>query len=280
MKKLLFLPFLLALFALSACQKPAAKPEIITSFEPMYEFTKAVVGDAVPVKMLVPANQEVHEFEPSAREMAEIEGAKVLIYNANDLEKWAVPLKGDMTKIEASKPVKMIPGDPHSWVSPKEAALETRYIAQRLIKLFPQHKALFQKNAAAYIKKLDQLDAAFDQLKNAQQKVFITQHEAFSYLARDYGLKQIAIAGLDPEAEPSPKTLAQLKSEMQKAGLKHVYFEDNSTSSIAETLAKSAGAKLLVINHVEGLSDAEKKAGDNYLTIMQENLKSLQKTIH
>ncbi len=123
------------------------------------------------------------------------------------------------------------------------------------------------------------MDAEFDTLKDAKQKVFITQHEAFSYLARDYGMKQIAITGLDPESEPSASALATLKSEMEKAGLKHVYFEDNSTSAIAETLAKSAGASLLVINPVEGLSDAQKKAGDNYLTIMQENLKSLQKTI-
>lgn len=279
MKKGLLALLFSALFILTGCQKTAAKPEIVTTFEPIYEFTKAVVGDRVPIKNLVPSNQDVHDFEPSAKDMAEIVNSKAVIYNANDLEKWVQPLQGKVSKIEASKPVNRIAGDPHTWVSPKEAVLEVRYIADQLGKVFPKDKPYFEKNAAAYIAKLKKLDAQFDTLKNAKQKVFITQHEAFSYLARDYGLKQIAIAGLDPESEPSPSALATLKNEMRKANLTHVYFEDNSTSDIAETLAKSAGAKLLVINPVEGLTNQEKKSGQNYLTIMQENLKSLKKTI-
>ncbi|PCS00601.1 zinc ABC transporter substrate-binding protein [Lactococcus fujiensis JCM 16395] len=270
---------LTVLFVLTACQKSTAKPEIITSFEPMYEFTKAIVGDKVEIKNIVPSNQEVHDYEPSAKDMATMSAAKVIIYNSDDLEKWVKNAQGKEAKIEASTPVTKIAGDPHTWVSPKEAILEVQYIADQLSNVFPQYKSDFEKNASAYLTKLKKLDAEFDTLKDAKQKVFITQHEAFSYLARDYGMKQIAITGLDPESEPSASALATLKSEMEKAGLKHVYFEDNSTSAIAETLAKSAGASLLVINPVEGLSDAQKKAGDNYLTIMQENLKSLQKTI-
>ena len=89
----------------------------------------------------------------------------------------------------------------------------------------------------------------------------------------------IAITGLDPESEPSSATLIKLKNEMQKANLNTVYFEDNSSSKLAETLAKEAGAKLLVINPVEGLTDEQKKSGESYLTIMEENLKSLKETI-
>ncbi len=92
-------------------------------------------------------------------------------------------------------------------------------------------------------------------------------------------MKEIAIAGLDPEVEPSASTLANLKVEMEKAGLKNVYFEGNANSKIAETLAKSVGANLIGINTVEGLSDEQKKNGDNYLTLMQDNLTALKKTI-
>ncbi|WP_276871272.1 metal ABC transporter solute-binding protein, Zn/Mn family [Lactococcus taiwanensis] len=279
MKKLLLLLAIPALLILGGCTKSASKPEVVTTFEPMYEFTKAIVGDKVKVENIVPANQEVHEFEPSAKQVATMTNAQALIYNSSDLEKWALKVKNDGVKIEASKDVDKIEGDPHTWISPKQAIVEVNTIAEALGKAFPDDKATFEKNAANYVAKLKKLDAEFDTLKDAKQKTFITQHEAFAYLARDYGMNEIAIAGLDPEVEPSAATLAKLKGEMEKAGLKNVYFEGNANSKIAETLAKSVGANLIGINTVEGISDAQKKEGATYLTLMEENLKALQQTI-
>lgn len=279
MKKLLLLLAIPALLILGGCTKLASKPEVVTTFEPMYEFTKAIVGDKVKVENIVPANQEVHEFEPSAKQVATMTNAQALIYNSSDLEKWALKVKNDGVKIEASKDVDKIEGDPHTWISPKQAIVEVNTIAEALGKAFPDDKATFEKNAANYVAKLKKLDAEFDTLKDAKQKTFITQHEAFAYLARDYGMNEIAIAGLDPEVEPSAATLAKLKGEMEKAGLKNVYFEGNANSKIAETLAKSVGANLIGINTVEGISDAQKKEGATYLTLMEENLKALQQTI-
>lgn len=279
MKKLLLLLAIPALLILGGCTKSASKPEVVTTFEPMYEFTKAIVGDKVKVENIVPANQEVHEFEPSAKQVATMTNAQALIYNSTDLEKWALKVKNDGVKIEASKDVDKIEGDPHTWISPKQAIVEVNTIAEALGKAFPDDKATFEKNAANYVAKLKKLDAEFDTLKDAKQKTFITQHEAFAYLARDYGMNEIAIAGLDPEVEPSAATLAKLKGEMEKAGLKNVYFEGNANSKIAETLAKSVGANLIGINTVEGISDAQKKEGATYLTLMEENLKALQQTI-
>ncbi len=279
MKKLLLLLAIPALLILGGCTKSASKPEVVTTFEPMYEFTKAIVGDKDKVENIVPANQEVHEFEPSAKQVATMTNAQALIYNSSDLEKWALKVKNDGVKIEASKDVDKIEGDPHTWISPKQAIVEVNTIAEALGKAFPDDKATFEKNAANYVAKLKKLDAEFDTLKDAKQKTFITQHEAFAYLARDYGMNEIAIAGLDPEVEPSAATLAKLKGEMEKAGLKNVYFEGNANSKIAETLAKSVGANLIGINTVEGISDAQKKEGATYLTLMEENLKALQQTI-
>lgn len=279
MKKLLLLLAIPALLILGGCTKSASKPEVVTTFEPMYEFTKAIVGDKVKVENIVPANQEVHEFEPSAKQVATMTNAQALIYNSSDLEKWALKVKNDGVKIEASKDVDKIEGDPHTWISPKQAIVEVNTIAEALGKAFPDDKATFEKNAANYVAKLKKLDAEFDTLKDAKQKTFITQHEAFAYLARDYGMNEIAIAGLDPEVEPTAATLAKLKGEMEKAGLKNVYFEGNANSKIAETLAKSVGANLIGINTVEGISDAQKKEGATYLTLMEENLKALQQTI-
>lgn len=279
MKKWLLIPILSVLVLLTGCQKTASKPQIMTTFEPMYEFTKAVVGDKVDVAMIVPANQEVHDYEPSAKQVAQMTDASAIVYNSNDLEKWVPSVKTSATKIEAASAVDQIAGDPHTWISPKQAIKEVKYIQEELSKKFPEYKTDLAKNAEAYLTKLEALDAQFDTLKNAKQKTFISQHEAFSYLARDYDLKEIAVTGIDPDVEPSASALANLKKEMEKAGLKSVYVEENANSKIADTLAKSAGADTLLINTVESLSDAQRKAGDNYISLMQENLKSLQKTI-
>lgn len=279
MKKWLLIPILSVLVLLTGCQKTASKPQIMTTFEPMYEFTKAVVGDKVDVAMIVPANQEVHDYEPSAKQVAQMTDASAIVYNSNVLEKWVPSVKTSATKIEAASAVDQIAGDPHTWISPKQSIKEVKYIQEELSKKFPEYKTGFAKNAEAYLTKLEALDGQFDTLKNAKQKTFITQHEAFSYLARDYDLKEIAVTGIDPDIEPSASALANLKKEMEKAGLKSVYVEENANSKIADTLAKSAGADTLLINTVESLSDAQRKAGDDYISLMQENLKSLQKTI-
>lgn len=279
MKKILLILAVPAVFLLAGCQKTASKTEVVTTFEPIYEFTKAIVGDKMDVENIVPSNQEVHEFEPSAKQVATMTNAEALIYNSNDLEKWVLPVQNKGIKIEASKEVNQIKDDPHTWISPKEAIIEVNYIMEQLSTKFPKDRDYFEKNGNAYIEKLKKLDAEFDTLKNAKQKTFITQHEAFAYLARDYGMDEIAIAGLDPNVEPSPSALATLKQEMEKANLKNVYFEGNANSKIAETLAKSVGAHLIEINTVEGLSDAQKKSGDNYISLMQDNLEALRKTI-
>lgn len=279
MKKWLLIPLLSALILLTGCQKSTTKPEVVTTFEPMYEFTKAVVGDELKVENIVPSNQEIHEFEPSAKQVAIMTNASAIVYNSNDLEKWVLPVKTSALKIEAAKPVKQIDNNPHTWTSPKQAIKEVEYIKTALSKKFPKYQSEFQKNATAYIAQLKKLDVAFDTLKNAKQKTFITQHEAFSYLARDYGLTEISVTGIDPDVEPSPSALAELKKQMEKTGLTAVYFEDDSNSKVAETLAKATGAKLLVINTVEGLSDQQKKDGANYISLMQENLKSMEKII-
>ncbi len=178
MKKWIFLLALPALFLLTGCQKTASKPEIVTTFEPIYEFTKAVVGDKVDIENIVPANQEIHEFEPSAKQVAMMTDAKVIVYNSNDLEKWVLSVQNNGEKIEAAAKTNQISGDPHTWVSPKEAILEVNYIAEQLGKVFPEDKTTFDKNASAYVAKLKKLDTEFDTLKNAKQKTFITQHEA------------------------------------------------------------------------------------------------------
>ena len=104
----------------------------------------------------------------------------------------------------------------------------------------------------------------------------MTTHSAFSYLARRYGLTQIPIQGIEPEAEPNPAALAALVRLAKERKIRYVFFETLVSSKLAETLAREIGATTLVLNPVEGLTKQEEAAGKGYLSVMDENLRNLR----
>ena len=115
-------------------------------------------------------------------------------------------------------------------------------------------------------------------MSNAKQTSFVTQHAAFGYLALDYGLTQIPITGVSAESEPSAKRLASLTKYVKKYDIKYIYFEENASSKVASTLADEAGVKTAVLNPIESLTSKQIKAGEDYFSVMEENLKALQLT--
>lgn len=115
--------------------------------------------------------------------------------------------------------------------------------------------------------------------KKRRKKEFITQHTAFGYLAKEYGLKQVPIAGLSPDQEPSAASLAKLKTYAKEHNVKVIYFEEIASSKVADTLASEIGAKTKVLNTLEGLSKEEQDKGLGYIDIMKQNLDALKDSL-
>ncbi|MEQ7227555.1 metal ABC transporter substrate-binding protein [Enterococcus avium] len=287
------------------------KIQVMTTFYPMYEFTKQVVGDKGDVELLIPAGTEPHDFEPSAKDLAKISDSDVFVYNSPELETWTDNLTDTIdTKqteiIQASKDIKLMEGtehdheeahdhdtqeheehghshelDPHVWLDPALAIKEVETIRDQLSKKYPDDKAAFEKNEASYIDELKKLDEEFQTaFKDAKNKTFVTQHAAFGYLANQYGLTQEAIAGISPDQEPSPSRLSELKHYVDDNQVKVIYFEENASSKVAETLSKETGVKLEVLNPLESLTDKQIKDGEDYLSVMRENLAALKESVH
>ena len=287
------------------------KIQVMTTFYPMYEFTKQVVGDKGDVELLIPAGTEPHDFEPSAKDLAKISDSDVFVYNSPELETWTDNLTDTIdTKqteiIQASKDIKLMEGtehdheeahdhdtqeheehghshelDPHVWLDPALAIKEVETIRDQLSKKYPDDKAAFEKNAASYIDELKKLDEEFQTaFKDAKNKTFVTQHAAFGYLANQYGLTQEAITGISPDQEPSPSRLSELKHYVDDNQVKVIYFEENASSKVAETLSKETGVKLEVLNPLESLTDKQIKDGEDYLSVMRENLAALKESVH
>ncbi|MGT2906358.1 zinc ABC transporter substrate-binding protein AdcA [Streptococcus dentiloxodontae] len=281
--------------------KKANNLEVVTTFYPVYEFTKEVVGKEGEVSYLIRAGSEPHDFEPSSKNIADIEDADAFVYLNDNMETWVPDIekniaKSDTAIIEATGDMLLLAGngiesdekshkghshelDPHVWLSPKRAITLVETIRDGLIKQFPKYKESFTKNAAAYIQKLRALDSSYTEaLSSAKQNSFVTQHAAFAYLALDYELNQIPITGVSAETDPSAKRIASLSKYVSKYNIHYIYFEENASSSVAKTLADEVGVSTAVLNPIESLTDKQLSSGENYVTVMEENLKNLRLT--
>ncbi|MEJ8306005.1 metal ABC transporter substrate-binding protein [Saccharibacillus sacchari] len=171
--------------------------------------------------------------------------------------------------------------DPHVWLSPALAIEEVRSIEAAFVEKDPAHADQYKSNADAYIAELEKLDTEFkDGLSGTKRTDFVTQHTAFGYLAREYGLTQVPIAGLSPEQEPSAQEMAEIVEFAKEHDVKTIFFETLVSSKVAEAIASEIGAKTAVLNPLEGLTDEEIAAGEDYLSIMRANLKALQAALN
>lgn len=319
MKKIIMLASLmLVTIGLAACGKEEVAKDkeqlkIVTSFYPMYDFTKQVTQDKADVSMLIDGGVETHDYEPSAKDMAKIQDADVFIYNSNEMETWVKDvLKNiDTSKvrvIEASEGIELLSGeasheehgdeedheghdhehdhdhshayDPHVWLDPVLAKKEVETITKGLIASDEANKDVYQKNADAYTKQLDELDASYKEaFKDAKVKKFVTQHTAFSYLAHEYGLEQIAISGLSPDQEPTPKELKKIQDLVKSENIDVIYTESSASEKIAKTVADETGAQLAVLNPMESVSKKDRDSGVNYVSIMTSNLEALKLSV-
>lgn len=260
------------------------KLRVTASFYPLAFLAEEIGGDKVFITNLTPAGAEPHEFEPSARDMAEMERSRVLIVNGLGLEPWYDNAKQNIdpaktTIIVASNKLgdKGTTKDPHVWLSPSFMKIMAEKIEKSFSEIDAKNEYYYKERLATLKTKLDILDEEFRfGLMNCEQREIITSHTAFKYLAEDYGLTQISIAGLSPDAEPSPKTLSDIVNLAKQHKVKYIFFESLVSPKLAQTIASEIGAKTLVLNPLEGLTKQDVSKGKNYIIVMRENLTNLK----
>ncbi|MBT2425308.1 zinc ABC transporter substrate-binding protein [Streptomyces sp. ISL-112] len=168
--------------------------------------------------------------------------------------------------------------DPHIWLDPVKYAEVAKGVGKSLEKADPDHAADYRKNTEALVGELNKLNTAFETgLKNTATKTFITTHSAFGYLAERYGLTQQGIAGIDPEAEPTPARIQEIHTVAEKEKATTVFFETLASDRTARTLAKDTGLKTGILDPLEGIT--EKSQGADYIEVMESNLAALQKAL-
>ena len=262
---------------------------VVAAFYPLYEAAQRVGGDLVQVRNLTPAGSEPHDLELSSGQVDRIEDAEVLLFLGRGfqpaLEKAAQRAQGSKVDVLTGL-ANLRPGgsgddalevDPHVWLDPLQQKAIVAQVATVLAGADPANRAAYEANAATYSRELDELDAAFTQgLAQCQRRVLVTAHAAFGYLAARYGLTQEAIAGLEPESEPSPQRLAELTAKVRSSGTTTIFYETLVSPKVAESLAREAGVRTAVLDPLEGLTEEDQKAGRSYVSAMRENLATLR----
>ena len=161
--------------------------------------------------------------------------------------------------------------DPHVWLDPVRYAAMTRAIGAELGAT---------ESAERLARKLELLDAEFRRgLAHCPRREIVTSHAAFGYLAARYGLEQVPLEGLSPEAEPSARGIADLVDLVRTSGVTTVFFETLVSPRLAQTVAREAGVETAVLNPLEGLTDDEAAAGEDYFSVMRANLAALRKAL-
>jgi len=274
---------------------PAAPPAtltVATSFYPLYYFASQIGGDKASVFNVTPSGAEPHDYEPTAQAIAQVERSRLLIVNG-DLEAWAQRVEqtldpartlvvtagaGLTTRDLAENGTAMV--DPHVWLSPPLAKEMVAHIEAGFATVDPSNAAYYAANAADLSARLDALDAAYRAgLAHCSSTDIITSHAAFGYLAATYGLTQVPIAGLSPDAEPSAQQLVTITDFARAHHVQVIFFESLVSPKLAQTIATEVGAQTMVLDPLEGLTEADQKAGKDYFTVMQQNLNALQSAL-
>ena len=345
-KKNLFIGLALAL-AVTGCgnqakndTKPETKEEVNTeakaekkdeskviyaSFYPIYNFTKQIAGDKFEVKAFNSLTIESHDFEPSAKEIAELSESQLIFMNGAGMEDWKDDVEGtvDITMVDTSQGLDLIKADhedvddhdhedvdhdhghedadhddhdheegeeehshhhgefdPHTWLSPVNAKAQAKVIADKLSEIDPANKNYYEANYEKIAKEFDEIIGEYkEKFEKVTNKKFIVPHEAFGYVARDFGLEQIPLASLTSTADPDAKVMKEVTDLAKANQIKTVFFEKGGSDKAAKTIADEIGAEVAPLSTMEFATQEEIDKEVTIQEIIKENLENIYKSL-
>lgn len=276
-------------FTAIGCSEPGKKDgeklSVVATINPLKEIAKEIGGDKINLLTIVPSGVEAHDFEPKPKDMEAIAKGDVFIYNGLDMEGWVDgALKNanndKLSVVKATNGANVIEinnkdekhnhgkFDPHVWLSLKE----TKNMAKNIVEGFKSkdktNEEYYNNNYNKFIDKIDSIQKEYEnKFKDVKNKKFVTGHEAFAYLCRDFNLEQNSIEGVFAEGEGTTTRLKELVQYCKDNNVKTIFAEEEASPKTSETLAKEVGAKVEAINTLESKGD--------YLNGMKENLEKI-----
>ena len=303
-------------FSLCACSSESGysnsdsgKLKSISTVFPPYDLARQIAGDNAEISILLPPGSEIHNYEPSAKDMIAIRNCDIFLYIGGENEQWAEKLinSNDTENVKAVKLIDYVPTlsededehdhdhdhdhdhehehetDEHIWTSPKNAQLMLSAVYDAICKVDPSNKQTYTKNKDAYAKQLSDLDNAYrSAVDNAKNKTIVLADKfPFRYLAHEYGLEfSAAFAACSDESEPGVSTMIKLTKTIKENNIPAVYYLEFSSTKIADTLCDETGATKLMLHSCHNVSKQDIENNISYVDLMKQNLEYLKLTLN
>ncbi|MXW40138.1 MAG: metal ABC transporter substrate-binding protein [Synechococcus sp. SB0668_bin_15] len=271
-------------------QQDTSRPKVLASFTILADMAQAVAGDHLEVTSLVKLGAEVHSYEPTPSDLRQAAGAVLIVDNGLNMESWRerfyVNLPDHIPRVTLTQGIEPLSIDdvavagrpnPHAWMSPRLAMVYVENLRQAFTKIAPEHGEDFAASAAAYNRKLLQLDKELRQTVARlpkERRLLVTCEGAFSYLARDYGLDEAYLWPVNGDSEVTAQRLAGVVRLVEERQLPAVFCESTVNSAAQEEVAATTGARLAGVLYVDSLSGPQGPA-PTLLELQRHNIRTL-----
>ncbi len=247
----------------------------VSSYVP-YTFAKSVLGDTVNLTLLIPPGVEAHAFEPNPKTIKEVKQAQSFFYTSNHLEPWALKIDKKAVMLAKNLP-ELSHQDPHVWMSFDNARVMAKNLADYVAQKYPSLQGQIQPRYNTFAVEMESLKFLYSKIMPTckNRTIYHIGHLAFGYIARDYDLEFKALFSADMDQEPSTKEVAELVKAIKDNRVKYIFSEEQLNPALAKTVSKETGAKILILNTVEGVTKEDFEEGKSYQELMLENLKNL-----
>ncbi len=250
----------------------AKKPlRVVTTFTVIRDIAQNVAGDAAIVESITKPGAEIHEYRPTPRDIVKAQSADLVIWNGLYLERWFEKFFNNVENVpsvvvsDGIDPMGIREGaytgkpNPHAWMSPTNAIIYVENIRKALVKYDPDNAETYNTNAAAYTAKLKAMDVPLRKRLSAipkEQRYLVTSEGAFSYLARDYGMRELYLWPINADQMGTPRQVRHVIDEVRKHKIPVVFSESTVSDKPARQVAKETGARYGGVLYVDSLSEA------------------------
>ena len=318
-KKLLLVLFLVAIIGIVVAisvksgkdnKKDNGKLNVIVTNFIGYDFVRQVAGDNVNLSYLLKPGVEMHSYEPSSTDLADIQNADLFIYVGGEMEKWTdrvletldtsntkvLRLMDTVTLIEEQEvdgaeveddddhdhDEEEIEYDEHIWASPANAMQIVEAISEELILLNNENKEIYTANADKYMKEIKEVQAEIRKIvdRKVRNRVVFGDRMPMQYFINEFDLEvSAAFNGCSTETEPSSKTIAYLIDTIKKDEIPVVLYIELNSGKVANTIADETGATAMQIQSLHNISKEDFNHGETYVSLMARNLEVLKKAL-
>lgn len=281
----------------SSPSKKSDKLSIVTTIFPYYEFAREIAGDNAEIYQLIPPGSEIHDFEPSPKDILRINDADIFIYNGGESDEWVenvlksidsdvkVMCMFDYADLIYEEDIEHNKGDEydeHIWTSLKNDKKLVKAICEEITKLDTAHKDNYKKNSDSYISKLNKLDTSFQSAveNSAHNTIVVADRFPILYFMKEYGIKyESAFPGCTSETQPSIKTVTKLIDYVRTNDIPIVFHIDNSSDSLARTICEDSNAAIKTFYSMHNITAQQYQTSTTFISLLEINLKSLKEAL-